>query len=279
MEQLVTFQQYRTFLFAIAYRILGSVTEAEDTIQEVWIRWQNSSSIVDSPKAFLCKIVTRLSIDRLRYLNREKEKYIGIWLPEPLLIQDNNLEFTESISYAFLVLLECLSPTERAVFVLRKVFDYEYLQISKIVSKSTINCRQIFHRARQKIIKKQGKFNLSHQEQNIIIEQFIDAWNRGDLAVLIALMQEDITFYSDGGGKVTALRNPLHGNLKVTRFLLAIKQSKLIPDFTSQPILINGRLGILNTIKNRPQSAISFQFREHKIATIFAVANPDKLII
>lgn len=279
MERLATFQQYRTLLFAIAYRILGSVTEAEDTIQEAWIRWQKTSNNINSPKAFLCQIVTRLSIDRLRCLNRQKEKYTGLWLPEPLIMKDGDLEYAESISYAFLVLLECLSPTERVVFILREAFDYEYLPISKIVNKSIINCRQIFHRARQKIIKKRTNFNLPHQEQNIIIEQFIDAWNLGDLLELIDLMQKDVIFYSDGGGKVTALRNPLYGNLKVTRFLLAIKQSKLIPNFTSQPILINDQLGILNTINNRPQSAISFQFKEGKIATIFAVVNPDKLII
>ena len=279
MEKLKIFQQNRTLLFGIAYRMLGSVTEAEDTVQEAWIRWQTSSTIIDSPKAFLCKIVTRLSIDRLRYLNREKEKYLGIWLPEPLIIKDSNLEFTESIAYAFLVLLECLSPIERAVFLLREVFDYKYSQISTIVNKSKINCRQIFHRSRHKIIKHRANFNLSLQKQNIIIEQFIDAWNRGDLTELIALMQDDIAFYSDGGGKVTAARNPLYGNLKVARFLLAVKQSTLIPDFTSQSIVVNDRLGILNTIKDRPQSVISFQFKDYKIATIFAVVNPDKLRI
>ena len=183
------------------------------------------------------------------------------------------------MSYAFLVLLECLSPVERAVFILREVFDYEYISIGKIVGKTKVNCRQIFYRSRQKMSKYQAKSNLSYQEQNVIIEQFIDAWNRGDLAQLIELLQADIALYSDGGGKVTAAINPLYGNLKIARFLLAIKKSKLIPDFGSQIMLVNDSLGILNTKDNQPLSVFSFQFQEQKIATIFAVVNPDKLII
>ena len=126
MERLEIFQQYKSVLFTLAYRMLGSVTEAEDIMQEAWIRWQATSTIVQSPKAYLYSLITRLSIDRWRYLRRERERYIGLWLPEPWINQQDTLETSESLSYAFLILLECLSPTQRAVFILREVFDYEY---------------------------------------------------------------------------------------------------------------------------------------------------------
>ncbi|MEM7591322.1 MAG: RNA polymerase sigma-70 factor [Cyanobacteria bacterium P01_A01_bin.83] len=277
LEKLAIFQQHRSLLFSLSYRMLGSVTEAEDMVQEAWIRWQVTSTIVKSPKAFLCSLITRLCIDRLRYLRREREKYIGIWLPEPLVNQHDKLEISESLSYAFLVLLECLSPTERAVFILREIFDYEYSQIASIIDKSIPNCRQIFHRARKNILVNQSKFNLSRQEQNLLVEQFLIAWNQGDLNKLLTLMTKDATFYSDGGGKVTAAEKPLCGHVKIARFLLAIKRSKLIPDFYSQVILVNNQIGILNTIEGQSQSIFSFHFIKYKISTIFAIANPDKL--
>lgn len=277
MERLEIFQQYRTLLFSLSYRMLGSVTEAEDMMQEAWIRWQITSTIVESPKAFLCSLMTRLCIDRLRHLRREREKYIGLWLPEPLINQQDSLETLESVSYAFLVLLECLSPTERAVFILREVFDYEYIQIASIVNKSISNCRQIFHRARKSILVNQSKFNLSYQEQDLLLDQFIIAWNQGDLNRLLNLMTEDITFYADGGGKVTAAQKPLYGHTKIARFLISIKRSKLIPNFYSEVILVNNQMGILNTINEQPQSIFCFHFVEDKISTIFALVNPDKL--
>ena len=276
MKQLNTFQVHKPVLFALAYRMLGSVTEAEDILQDAWIRWQVTSTVVATPKAFLCTLTTRLCIDRLRCLRREREKYIGLWLPEPLINQSDRLETVESLSYAFLVLLECLSPIERAVFILREVFDYEYIKIATIVNKSVPNCRQIFHRSRKNILANQSKFNLSHQEQNLLVEQFMLAWNQGDLDKLLSLMAEDITFYADGGGKVTASKKPLYGQIKVARFLLAIKRSELIPNFDSQAVLINYRLGILNVSNCQPHSIFSFKFT-NKIKTIFAVVNPDKL--
>jgi RNA polymerase sigma-70 factor (ECF subfamily) len=277
MERLKIFQQYRSLLFFLAYRMLGSIVEAEDIIQEAWIRWQMTSTTVESPKAFLCSLTTRLCIDRLRYLRREREKYVGIWLPEPLINQQDNLETSESISYAFLVLLECLSPIERAVFILREVFDYEYVQIASIVEKTIANCRQIFHRSRKKIVINQSEFSLSTQDQNLLLEQFMIAWEQGDLAKLLDLMKEDVTFYSDGGGKVIAASKPLHGQSKVARFLLAIKRSQLTPNFSSQIILVNHQVGIVNICNKQPQSIFSFHFSKYKIKTIFAVVNPEKL--
>ena len=192
-------------------------------------------------------------------------------MPEPLVDRQDRLETSESLSYAFLVLLECLSPTRRAVFILREVFDREYVQIASIVKKSVPNCRQIVHRARKNIPTNRSQCDLSHHEQSILIEQFITAWNQENLNKLLDLMAEDLAFYADGGGKVIAAAKPLHGNNRVARFAIAIGRSRLIPSFSSQAILINNRVRILNTIGSQPQRIFSFNFANHKINSIFAV--------
>lgn len=281
MEQLEIFNQYRSLLFAIAYRMLGSVTDAEDMIQEAWLRWQLTKVSVQSPKAFLSCLITRLCIDQLRSARVQREKYVGIWLPEPLIaINDieDNAELTESLSFAFLTLIECLSPIERAIFLLREVFDYEYSEIAQTVGKSISNCRQIVHRARHHLVlRRRSSSCLSIQQQQEMIEQFLISWNQGDLHNLIALMAEDLTFWSDGGGQVMAAQRPLQGNQKVARFLIALRRSRLIPTLNPQIVKINNQLGILNTVQGNPQSTFSFEFSALRIKSIFAVVNPEKL--
>jgi RNA polymerase sigma-70 factor, ECF subfamily len=249
MNQLDWFNQYRSLLFAIAYRMLGSVTEAEDIVQEAWIRWQSTDSVVQSPKAFLSSVVTRLCIDHLRSARVKREQYTGTWLPEPLITEsvEDCTELAESLSFAFLLLIECLSPTERAVFLLREVFDYDYEAIAKTVGKSIPNCRQIVRRARQHLVVRRPA--ITSPNQDILIEQFLDYWNRGDLQGLIALMGEDVTFWSDGGGKVTAAQKPLFGCLKVARFLVAIRRSRLTPTLISQVVKVNGQSGVRGRIE------------------------------
>lgn len=230
MSQLETFDKYRSLLFAIAYRMLGSVSDAEDIVQETWIRWQSVETIVQYPKAFLSKIATRLCIDQLRSARVKREQYVGAWLPEPLVTESSikdSAELAESLSFAFLMLLECLPPTERAVFLLHEVFDYSYDDISKAVGKSVTNCRQIVHRARQHLMLRRPAISLDPHANEILIEQFLTHWNEGDLQALIALMAEDVTFWSDGGGKAIAAKKPLHGCRKVSRFLVAIRRSQL----------------------------------------------------
>jgi RNA polymerase sigma-70 factor, ECF subfamily len=182
MNQLDLFNQYRSLLFAITYRMLGSVTEAEDIVQEAWIRWQSTESIVQSPKAFLSSVVTRLCIDYLRSARVRREQYTGTWLPEPLMTESINTkdyaESAESLSFAFLTLLECLSPTERAIFLLHEVFDYDYEAIAKTVGKSIPNCRQIVHRARQHLALRRPTINLDSIEKDTLIEQFLALLNR-----------------------------------------------------------------------------------------------------
>jgi len=282
MERLEIFNQYRSLLFAIAYRMLGTVTDAEDMVQETWIRWQSTQTIVQSPKAFLSSIITRLCIDQLRSARLQREKYVGIWLPEPLMTEAvsesvDNAELADSLSFAFLTLLECLCPTERAIFLLREVFDYDYSDIANTVGKSIPNCRQIVRRARQHLVLRRPSISLSSQQKEEIAEQFLTSWNQGDLHKLIALMAEDITFWSDGGGQVMAAQRPLQGCQKVARFLIAIRRSRLVPVLNSKIAQINDRPGILNAVEGNPQSTFSFEFSGQSIQSIFAVVNPEKL--
>jgi RNA polymerase sigma-70 factor, ECF subfamily len=282
MNRLDLFNQYRSLLFAIAYRMLGSVTDAEDIVQEAWIRWQNTGSIAQSPKAFLSITVTRLCIDQLRSARAKREQYIGTWLPEPLITEprtdvNDSAELAESLSFAFLMLLECLSPTERAVFLLREVFDYDYEAIAKTVGKSIPNCRQIVRRARQHLALRKPTISPNLQEKDTLIEQFLTYWNQGDLRGLMTLMTEDVIFWSDGGGKVVAAEKPLHGCLKVARFLVAIRRSRLTPTLAPQVVEINGQPGIVNIVDGKPHSVFSFDFTGENIQSIFAVVNPVKL--
>ncbi|PSM49632.1 RNA polymerase sigma-70 factor [Chroococcidiopsis sp. CCALA 051] len=280
MNRLEIFNQYRPLLLAIAYRMLSSVTDAEDMVQEAWLRWQTAEAAVRSPRSYLSQLIARLCIDRLRSARVQRERYIGAWLPEPLITQEfshpvEQVELADSLSFAFLILLECLSPTERAIFLLREVFDYEYAEIAKIVGKSVPNCRQIVRRARLAL--RRPNVTASIQQQEALVEQFLESWNQGDLHGLIVLMSENITFWSDGGGKATAARIPLHGRQKVARFLIAIRRSSLLPAFTASLLQINGRAGIVNYINGSPTGVFTFSFANRYIQSIFAVVNPEKL--
>lgn len=282
MNRLDLFNQYKSLLFAIAYRMIGSATDAEAMMQEAWIRWQRTETSVQSPKAYLSITVTHLCIDRLRSARVEREHYIGTWLPEPLMTETltdykDCPELAESISFAFLVLLECLFPSERAVFLLREVFDYYYEEIAKMVGKSTSNCRQIVHRARQHLTLRRPTVSQANYPKHNLIEQFLICWNQGDVQGLIDLMAEDVTFWSDGGGKVVAAQKPLHGCLKVARFLVAIRGSQLTPTIVPQLIEINGQPEIINIVDEKSHSIFSFDFSGDRIQAIFAVVNPEKL--
>ncbi len=282
MNRLEAFNEYRSLLFAIAYRMLSSVSDAEDIVQEVWMRWQGVEGEIQSPKAFLSKLATHLCVDHLRAARVRRERYVGSWLPEPLLTSQTSdfvdqAELAESLSLAFLTLLDCLSPTERAVFLLRGVFHYTYTDIAKILSKNEPNCRQIFRRARQHLDLHKQNHSSATPEQESLVEQFLEYWNQGDAEALIALMAEDVTFWGDGGGKVVAVRYPLRGRFKVAHFLTAIRRSRLLPTFTSQVLPVNGQLGIVNSADGNLHSIFSFGFTNQRISAIFAVVNPEKL--
>ena len=222
------FNSHRPLLFSIAYRMLGSVTDAEDILQEAYLRWERASDEdVRSPQSYLTTIVTRLSIDQLRKEKSRRETYVGAWLPEPLMTSytpnlTGNIELAESLSVAFLLLLETLAPVERAVFLLREVFSYEYPEIARIVGKSESNCRQIVRRAQAHLRDRRPRFPVSYEHQEQLIRSFVQACTDGNMDGLVNLLTTDITFISDGGGKAQAALNPIYGVEKATRFILAI---------------------------------------------------------
>ncbi len=254
----------RPRLFSIAYRMLGSVMEAEDAVQEAYLRWRRASGgEVRSEKAYLSAVVTRLCIDRLRSARARREEYVGPWLPEPLPDERapdvaETVALEDSLSMAFLVLLESLTPVERAVFLLREVFGYEYAEIAGIVGKSEANCRQISRRARASVAARRPRFERSPEQGERLMREFLEACAAGDMGGLLAVLADDVTLWSDGGGKTRAARNPIHGAANVARFLFGTLQ-KAPTGFAVRPARINGSPGLVGYFGDgRPQSATAF---------------------
>jgi RNA polymerase sigma-70 factor (ECF subfamily) len=279
------FEQYRPLLFSIAYRMLGSAMEAEDIVQEAYLRYQAAAvEDIHSHRAFLCTVATRLCLDQLKSARVRRESYFGPWLPEPLLTggQDTHpapgdrIDEAESISMAFLVLLESLTPLERAVFLLREVFEFGYDEIAGIVGRREDACRQSFHRAKRYLAQRRSRFRSSSESRQRLIETFVRACATGDLEGLMRLLSEDITLWSDGGGKVAAAVRPLHGPSVVARFLLGVLR-KVPPGFTFEVAEVNDSPGIIIRLDGRPISVLVFDLDEDHIRAIRAVVNPDKL--
>ncbi len=286
MQQEDVFQAYKPLLFSIAYNMLGSVMDAEDCVQEAFLRWYRASDngeteAVRSPKSYLSTIVTRLSIDHLRSAHVRREQYVGVWLPEPLITTDESsvtgmAELSETLSVAFLHLLEQLSPLERAVFLLRQVFDYDYAEIAPMVQKSEDNCRQIVRRARQHLGARHSLYHASKEQQDAILQQFLRACMDGDMDGLLNLFASDIVTYSDSGGKAPAARNPIYGADRVARLLLGFLK-KAPEDYRSRVALINGQPGIINYVNSVPTSILTLDILDGHIWEIDVIANPDKL--
>ncbi len=277
------FDRYRPLLFSIAYRMLGSVTDAEDIVQEAFVRWQRAPEAeVRSPKAYLSAVVTRLCIDQLRSARAQREEYVGPWLPEPLPSEQTpdiaeTAALEESLSMAFLVLLESLNPTERAVFLLREVFDYDYDEISYLVGKSEANCRQIASRARESVAARRPRFEHSPEQEERIMDSFLEACMSGDMESLLALLSEDATLWSDGGGKTRAALNPIYGADRVARFFSGILR-KAPSGLVVRRASINGRPGFIGYFEDgSPQSVTTFDVAEGTFRAIRIVVNPEKL--
>jgi RNA polymerase sigma-70 factor (ECF subfamily) len=276
------FERHRSLLFSIAYRMLGSVAEAEDVVQEAYLRWRVvSEEEVRSPRSYLSAVVTRLSINRLRSAQARREEYVGPWLPEPLLSDGAEeiagpSELDESLSMAFLVLLESLNPVERAVFLLREVFDYDYEEISRIVGKSEANCRQIAHRARQSVAARRPRFERSPEQEERLTRQFVETCTSGDMEGLVSLLSEDVTLWSDGGGKVAAAPYPIHGPERVARFLVGVLRT--VPrGFFARPIRVNGGPGVVGYVDGQPTGVVALEVADGRLRSVRIVVNPDKL--
>ena len=277
-----TFGNLRARLFGIAYRMLGTHSDAEDVLQEAYIKWhQADETEIETPEAWLVTIVTRLSIDRLRKVSRERETYIGPWLPEPLIASDaptpaEELEFSSNLSLAFLTLLERLAPLERAVFLLHDVFDCDYTEISRITGKTQATARQMIHRARQRVRTDKPRFKPNDSEREKLIKKFAAASLSGDEKTLSMLFAEEISLVSDGGGKVNAARKIISDKNRVLR-LFAISGAKHGALYKNRLARINGELGLLTYQGENLHAATTFEFAGGKITKIYRVMNPDKL--
>jgi RNA polymerase sigma-70 factor, ECF subfamily len=275
----VIFEQSRRRLFGLAYRMLSSKADAEDMVQEAYLRWhQAPADEIRSPEAWLVTVVTRLCIDRLRSAAAERETYPGMWLPEPLFGEspDEQIELASNLSMAFMILLERLAPTERAAFLLRDVFDCPYSEIARIIGKSEAACRQIVSRARERVRRDQPRFEASEDDRLRLMKKFATAIDANDEQTLLTLFAEDATLTSDGGGKTPAARNVIRGPERITRLFLAVTR-KLKGRVTRSLMPINGEPGLVTFIDGRPVSALSFVTDGARIHALYNVLNPDKL--
>jgi RNA polymerase sigma-70 factor, ECF subfamily len=280
-DRVGVFEQQRKYLFSIAYRMLGTVSDAEDVLQEAFLRWDGAQvAEVQSARAFLATVVVRLCMDQLRSARARREVYVGPWLPEPLLTGDRSdltetVVLRESLSFAFLLMLEKLSPLERAVFVLREVFDYDYSEIAPIVDKSESNCRQAFHRARQHLASEETRFEPSREQQQRLTEEFLRAANSGDAAGLLHLLAADVTSIGDGGGKAAAGLRPVHSAQRVVRGFLGGLQK--MPADRAWIEEVNGQPAIVAVRDGKPYGVVLLDIREGRVQTLYSVVNPDKL--
>ena len=279
------FLSHRARAFAVAYRMLGSIAEAEDVVQEAWLRWQGADrSHIASPEAFIVTTASRLAIDHLRKASTRRETYVGPWLPEPMVTDDapapatpeERLELADDISVALLHLLERLAPEERAVFLLHEAFDYSHSEIAGLIGKSEAACRQMLSRARKRVKAEHPRFNTEAREHARLAELFRQALAKGDPEKILACMKDDAIFYSDGGGKVLAALNPLFGADKIMRFWLGIMRKAEEP-IVFRPVALNGLPGYLLTEGDTLHSAVSLRIEDGRIAAIYVQRNPDKL--
>ena len=286
-DPVAAFEQHRRLLFSVAYQLLGSVADAEDTVQDAWLRWSSTDrGDVADARAFLVRVTTRLALDRLRSARARRETYVGPWLPEPLLTGPGGTapdpaeeaELTEAVSLAMLVVLESLSPLERAVFVLREVFGMSFAEIADVVGRSEAAVRQVAHRAREQVRARRPRFDADRRVQREATERFLAACAGGDVDALMAVLSPDVVLVSDGGGRAKAALRPITGADKVARFLVATAAQGLeIPDLRIHLAEVNGRPGIVAWAGDRPFLALSPVVVEGRIEQVLIVVNPDKL--
>jgi RNA polymerase sigma-70 factor, ECF subfamily len=275
----------RRLLFSIAYRMVGSVSDAEDLVQEAFLRLhreQREGAEIESPKAFLTTVITRLSIDHLRSARVQREQYVGEWLPEPLLVDPgptpaDEAEMSDTLSLAFLVVLESLAPLERAVFLLHEVFGYSYAEIGQVVDKSEDNCRQIALRARRAVDAGRPRFDPSDDERRRVAERLFAAL-AVDASDIAAVLSEDVVLHGDGGGKAPALARALRGTDRVGRTLANWLKQGVRLGATMDPVVVNGQPGaIFRTASGEVVSVLMLKVTDGKVSEVFSVVNPDKL--
>jgi RNA polymerase sigma-70 factor (TIGR02957 family) len=281
------FEAHRDLMFAVAYRMLGTVADAEDAVQDAWLRWSaEPRSDVATPRAYLVRVVANTALNRLRTARSRREAYIGPWLPEPLLTQsgpdtEERTELAESVSLAMLVVLESLTPEERAVFVLREVFGFSHAEIGATLGRSAPAVRQLAHRAREHVQARRPRFDVDTGQQREVTERFLAAAAGGDFGGLVTVLAPDVTLLTDGGGKARAALRPITGAAKVARFMVAVTHKPYmgieIADMTVTLTEINGTPGFLVTAGGRPITALTLVISGGRITELQLIANPDKL--
>lgn len=271
------FVAHRSLLFTVAYEMLGSAADAEDVVQETWLRWADvDQDEVHEPRAYLVRIVTRQALNRLRSLSRRREDYVGEWLPEPLLTSPDvadDVELAENVSIAMLTVLETLGPVERAVFVLHEVFETPYQEIAEAVGKTPAAVRQIAHRAREHVGARRPRMQVDRNQQEAAVEKFLAAVSTGDVQALVEVLAPDVVVIADGGGIATAARKPIVGAERVAAFL---SRAAKLPDFVTTTTWLNGMPGIRIDVGGEA-TAVSLAVEDGRIVRIYAIRNPHKL--
>jgi RNA polymerase sigma-70 factor (ECF subfamily) len=291
-DELAAFDRHRRLLFSVAYQMLGSVADAEDVVQDAWLRWSAADrTAVADPRAYLVQIASRLALDRLKAAHTRRESYVGPWLPEPLMTgaepvagggappdPSEAAEVAEQVSLAMLVVLETLSPAERAVFVLREVFGMSVGEVATALDRSEAAVRQMAHRAREHVQARQPRFDVDQRSQREVTERFFAAVAGGDIAALLAALAPDVVLISDGGGKATAARRPITGADKVARFLVGIAEKGAdIPDLRLEVAEVNGLAAIVGWVGAEPFGSVSLAVAGGRIEQVLVMVNPDKL--
>jgi RNA polymerase sigma-70 factor (ECF subfamily) len=276
------FETYRSRLFGLAYKLLGSRSDAEDVVQDTWLRWrQTDRSAIRDAEAWLVTAATRLGIDRLRLARTERENYPGPWLPEPLTVDESpnpekQADVGSQVSLAFLSLLERLGPEERAAFLLKEIFDYDYAQVAELVGHTEANCRQMVHRARQRVQAERPRFEVEPDTHRRLLERFMYATQVGDRTAIMQLLHANATLISDGGGKVTATIRPLHGSDRIADLFWALSR-RMGNELQTSIGSVNGEPALMRWYEGRLHSITTITIEGDRITQVLSVLNPDKL--
>jgi RNA polymerase sigma-70 factor (TIGR02957 family) len=278
------FEAERPHLFGLAYRLLGSAADAEDMVQDAFLRWSGADrAAIEVPRAWLVKVVTNLCLNRLASARAERERYVGPWLPEPVLTENGALgpvesaEQRDSVSLALLALLERLGPMERAVFVLRESFAYEHGEIAEVVGVTEANSRQLYRRARQRVGEGRARFRPELEQWRCLVESFLAAALSGDLDALEQTLAADVTYRGDGGGKAPAARRTVLGRARVARFFAKVIPRFVTPDVEVAVVEVNGAPALLGRAEGALAGIMVFEIAEDRVAALYSLANPDKL--
>ena len=276
------FEEHRPLLFGIAYRMLGTVMDAQDMVQDTFLRWQGASrDEIASPRAWLTTVLTRLCINHLKLARVQRETYFGEWLPEPLVEEESrpveNTRLADSLSLAFLVLLETLTPTERAVFILREVLGYEFSEIASVVGKEEANCRQILARARRRVEERRPRFEVSPEDAEELMLHFVRMVRSGAIEELLGHLADNVVLFSDGGGKARALPHAIRGAEPIARLLIGAAKKFASPTEETRRATVNGLPGLVTFDGDRATRVMAFGFEGGCIREIFVITNPDKL--